>query len=155
MTAARYGQETVDAFRERGHLTFLGSYGAKLSRWLCILGRYGEAETLAEIGREVEAQEAEWLWRQVQARVHAHRGEHALAESLAREAVTITEQTDQLSSQGDALCDLAEVLLAAGRTDEAAAAFERALDHYERKKNVAMVAQMRLRIGALRRAAPA
>jgi len=34
--------------------------------------------------------------------------------------------------------DLAEVLAAAGRTDEAIEAFEHALERYERKKNLAM-----------------
>ena len=60
------------------------------------------------------------LWRQVQALVDAYRGDHAQAERLAREAVAIIEPTDMLNQQGDALCDLAEVLAAAGRTDEAA-----------------------------------
>ena len=50
------------------------------------------------------------LWRQVQALVLAHRGEHAEAEALAREAVAIAERTDVLSHQGDGFCDLAEVL---------------------------------------------
>ena len=94
------------------------------------------------------------LWRQVQARVHAHRGEHAEAERLAREAVAIAERTDGSELQGDALCDLAEVLAAAGRTDEAAEALEQALDRYERKKNLAMAAQVRPRLEALRETMP-
>ena len=85
------------------------------------------------------------LWRQVQARVQAHRGEHAHAERLAREAVVIGERTDALNSQGDALCDLAEVLAAAGRDDEAAAALEQAVERYTRKKNVAMVSHVHRR----------
>ena len=55
-----------------------------------------------------------------------------------------------LNNQGDALCDLAEVLAAAGRTDEAAEALEQALKRYERKKNLAMVAQVRTKLEALR-----
>ena len=90
------------------------------------------------------------LWRQVQALVHAHRGEHAEAERLAREAVAIAERTDGLNYQGDAFCDLAEVLAAAGRTDEAAEALEQALERYERKKNLAMVAQVTPRLEKLR-----
>jgi tetratricopeptide (TPR) repeat protein len=91
----------------------------------------------------------------VQARVHAHRDEHAEAERLAREAVAITERTDALNFQGDALCDLAEVLAAAGRSDEAAESLEQALERYERKKNLAMLAQVRPQLEALRGAAPA
>jgi tetratricopeptide (TPR) repeat protein len=102
----------------------------------------------------IVSQEADWLWRQVQARVHAHRGEHGEAERLAREAVAIAERTDSLNNQGDALCDLAEVLAAAGRGDEAAGALEQALERYERKKNLAMVTQVRPKLKELRKAAP-
>jgi hypothetical protein len=42
------------------------------------------------------------------------------------------------------------VLAAAGRADEAAEALEQALDRYERKKNLAMVAEVRPRLEALR-----
>ena len=57
---------------------------------------------------------------------------------------------DGLNYQGDVLCDLAEVLAAAGRTDEAAAALEQALERYGRKKNLAMVAQVTPRLEKLR-----
>ena len=60
-------------------------------------------------------------WRRVLALIHAHRGEHADGRALAREAVALAEQTDGLNMQGDALCDLAQVLQAAGRNDEATA----------------------------------
>ena len=83
------------------------------------------------------------LWRQVQALVDAHRGEHDEAEALAREAVAIGEQTDSLNDQADAICDLAEVLRAAGKNAEAAEALAQALDRYERKKNLPMARQVR------------
>ena len=67
---------------------------------------------------------------------------------MAREAVEIGERTDALNWQGDALCDLAQVLEAAGRPSEAAEALEQALDRYERKQNLAMVAQVRPRLEA-------
>ena len=68
--------------------------------------------------------------------------------------MTITERTDGLNIQGDAFCDLAEVLAAAGRTDEAADALEQALDRYERKKNLAMVAQVKPKLEELRQKMP-
>jgi hypothetical protein len=74
--AARYGQRAVDVFREQGHLAFQASYGARLGRWLCVRGRVEEAEPPAPLGRSVPAQEADRLWRQVQASVHAHLGEY-------------------------------------------------------------------------------
>ena len=56
--------------------------------------------------------------------------------------------------QGDALCDLAEVLRAAGRSDEAAAALAQALERYERKHNLAQAAQVRDRLAEFKNAAP-
>jgi len=90
------------------------------------------------------------LWRQVQALVRADRGEHGEADSLAREAVAIADRTDALNSQADAYCDLSEVLAAAGRAHEAVAALEQALERYARKKNLAMVAQVKPKLEALR-----
>lgn len=79
-----------------------------------------------------------------------HRGETAQAEQLACEAVVETEKTDGLNFQGESLCDLAEVLIAANRPEEAADAFERALDRFERKKNLARVAQVHQRLEVLK-----
>jgi hypothetical protein len=96
-----------------GNRASLSTVAPQLGRSLCALGRYDEAEPLAWLGRELGGQQdfaTQMLWRQVQARVDAQRGEHAQAERLAREAVAIGERTDALNSQGDALCDLAEVL---------------------------------------------
>ena len=58
------------------------------------------------------------LWRGVQARVLARRGQLDDAEALAREAVSLAEQTDFLVYRGDALVDLAYILqrLRDGRT---------------------------------------
>jgi Flp pilus assembly protein TadD len=83
------------------------------------------------------------MWRQVRALVLASRGEHTEAVQLAREAVTILEPTDSLTEQGQAFADLAEVLAAAGRTDDARTALEQALDRYERKKNLVMAERVR------------
>jgi tetratricopeptide (TPR) repeat protein len=150
-TAAGHLRRECDRYERGGDRAHLSTLAPQLGRSLCALGRYDEAEPLAQLGRELGGEQdlvTQMLWRQVQARVHAHRGEHAEAERLAREAETIGERTDALNLKGDALCDLAEVLAAAGRTDEAAAALEQALDRYERKKNLAMLAQVRRQLEA-------
>jgi len=134
------------------------AFAVLLGRVLCELGRFDEAEPLAQIGRDQGVEEelqVQALWRQVQARVLAYRGECESAEALAREAIAIVEQTDGLNMAGDAYCDLADVLTAAGRTDEAAGALEQALECYERKKNLAMVAQVRPKLEKLRQGAAA
>ena len=94
------------------------------------------------------------LWRQVQALVDAHRGQHTQAQQLSGEAVAISERTDALNWQGDALCDLAEVLHTAGQADEAAAALAHALERYQQNKNLAVSAQVRDRLADLQDDAP-
>ena len=155
--AAAYLRRKCDLLERRGERGFLSTDAPRLGRSLCKLGRYEEAEPLAQLGCELGVEEdvaTQRLWRQVQALVHAHRGEQAAAEALAQEAVAIVERTDSLNEQGDALCDLAEVHAAAGRSEEAAAALQQALERYERKKNLAMVAQVRARLAELQAAAP-
>jgi hypothetical protein len=155
--AAGYRRQVCDMLERHGDRARLSTSAPALGRSLCVLGRYDEAEPLAQLGRELGDEQdvaTQMLWRQVQARVDASRGEHAKAERLAREAVEITERTDSLNWQGDALCDLAEVLAAAGCTDEAAEALEQALERYGRKKNLAMVAQVRPRLEELRARIP-
>ena len=154
--AARYLRRAYETAKAVG--SSVSEVAPQLGRVLCALGRHDEAEPLAELGRELAVEGDVWpemLWRQVQALVHAYRGNHAEAELLGKEAVAISNRTDALNAQGDALCDLAEVLSRAGRTDEAAATLEQALERYERKKNLAMLAQVRPKLEELRKAAPA
>ncbi len=135
---------------------FLNYYVPLLARSLCLLGRFDEAEQCVERVRALEEERGLGLapgavWRQPLARVHAHRGELAEAERLAREGVAATEETDWLNDQCLALWDLAEVLAAAGRADEAGAAFEQALDRCRRKNNIALATQLRQRRDSLLR----
>ena len=152
-SAAVHFRRFCDFCEPGGAVGFLQTFAPLLGRSLCALGRHEEAEPLAGLGRSLDptAQDifTQALWRQVQALVLASRNRHAEAEALAREAVAITEPTDALNIQGDALCDLGEVLQAAGRDDEAADAYGRALERYERKKNLAMTAQVHERLASL------
>jgi Tetratricopeptide repeat len=77
------------------------------------------------------------LWRQVRAKVLARHGDLTGAEPLARAAVAIGERIDMISMQGDAYVDLGEVLVLAGKPEEAFAAFGEAIERYERKGNLA------------------
>ncbi len=151
-TASRRLQEVCEWQEARGHVGHLSTYAPMLGRALCALGLHEEAEEAARLSREVVEEQdigAQALWRQVQARVHARRGEHAEALRLAREAVEMLEQTDALQAQGDALCDLAEVLDTAGRHDEAAAALREALQRYEQKRIIPLARRLRDRLAAL------
>jgi tetratricopeptide (TPR) repeat protein len=143
--------------KETEQLPLLETYLSFLGRSLCRLGRFDEAAQFAERARAIDEtigdggdSVPDYLWRQVLARVHAHRGDLAEAEKLAREAVAGSEQSDSLDEQCLALCDLAEVLAVAQRLDEAEAALEQALERCRRKKNVARETQVRRRLDSLR-----
>jgi tetratricopeptide (TPR) repeat protein len=88
----------------------------------------------------------------VQALVLSSRRQHAEAEELAHEAVAISEGSDILELQGDTHADLADVLEAAGRREEAAAALREALDRYEREEIVPLARRTRERLATLERA---
>ena len=150
--AAESLRVSCELFERRGLRAVLSTYAPARGLSLCALGRYDEAEPLAKLGRELGDEQdvaTQSLWRMVQALVDASRGELERAERLAREAVAISQRTDQLIAQGGALSALAEVLHAADRTDEAIAALEQALERYERKKNLAMAHQVRERLASL------
>jgi tetratricopeptide (TPR) repeat protein len=145
-------KKVCDWQEARGHVGHLSTYAPALGRQLCTLGRYEEAEEMARRGHAVADQHditAQAFWRQVQARVAGNRRQHAEAHRLAREAVEMLEQTDGLQAQGDALCDLAEVLDAAGRHDEAAASVRQALERYDRKRLIPLAARLRDQLAAL------
>jgi tetratricopeptide (TPR) repeat protein len=156
-SAAVHLRRFCDFAEAGGASGFLQTFAPMLGRSLCALGRHDEAEPLAELGRTIDKTSqdvfTQALWRQVLALVHAHRGQHVEAEALAREAVAVLESTDALNMQGDALCDLAEVLHAAGRGDVAEATLAEASELYERKHNFARVGQVRERLAQLHDAA--
>ena len=151
-TASRYLRVYCDRLEAHHRLNNLSTYAPWLGRSLCALGRYDDAEPLAEQGRTLGHEEdlaTQALWRQVQSLILGDRGHHTEAEALAREAVEIIERTDGLNLQGDALCDLATVLGAAGRADEATTALTKALERYERKRNLASARRVRERLAQL------
>jgi hypothetical protein len=151
--AAEYLRSFCSRLEQAGERPWLSTYAARLGLALCELGQYDEAERWAELGCSLGDEgdvATQTEWRQAQARVLAHRGRHAEATALARDAVEIVERTDALNYQGYALADLAGVLWLAGAAEEATKALAEALERYERKRNLAMVAQIRPRLEALR-----
>ena len=111
-----------------------------------------EAEAWASRAAELAASDDRWaqaLWRGVRAKVLARRGEHAEAERLAHEAVTIVDDSDLLDVQGDAYADLGEVLILAGKTEDAVAALEQAHERYERKGNIVSAQRVQARLAEL------
>ena len=151
--AAELGAEGCRLLEELGEQSFLSTAAGVLAQNLYALGRLEEADAWAGRAAELGASEdafTQMVWRPVKAKLAACRGEHAEAERLSREAVAIGEGTDGLFDQADTYADLADVLLLAGRSDEAGAALEQALERYERKGSLAMAERTRDRLAALR-----
>jgi tetratricopeptide (TPR) repeat protein len=127
------------------------------ARVLCQLGRYPEAEQLADQARELAPDSdafTQALWRRAAALARSASGELDEAERLAQEAVAFTQKTDSLQFQGDALADLAEVLNARDETAAARAALNDALDCYEQKGIIPLARRTRGRLAEIETARP-
>src|SRR6201987_2337641 len=114
--AAEYLRESCAEMEKRGTTAVLSSYAPLLGRVVCALGDPDEPEQLARKGRELCDPEDVWtqaLWRQTQALVYSARGQHDDALRLLKEAHGWWSRTDSLPRQGEAYCDLAQVLEAA------------------------------------------
>jgi tetratricopeptide (TPR) repeat protein len=98
-------------------------------------GDLDAAERLAVEGEELGAEEdvINFAWgRGIRARVSADRGDHAIAEQLARSSLDYAYRTDFPRTRGEAHEALAYCLRAAGNTDETRAEYLRALEIWER-----------------------
>jgi class 3 adenylate cyclase/tetratricopeptide (TPR) repeat protein len=150
--AVAFAEEACRLYDELEQPAYLSTFAALLARALYAADRVEEADAWAGRAAELGASDdaiTQLLWREVRARILARRGEHAEAERLAREAVAIGEQTDMIDVQADAYADLSEVLLLAGKREEAAAALEQALARYERKGIVVMAERTQARLAEL------
>jgi len=155
--AAELQAEACRLLEELGNQWSLSSAAAELAQALYALDRLEEADAWAARAAELDASVdagKQMPWRQVRAKLLARRGEHVEAARLAHEAVAFGEATDDLNGQGDAFADLAEVLLLAGKRDEAADALQQALERYERKENRVSAQRAQARLSELQAAAP-
>jgi len=151
--AVAAGDEGCRVLEELGQESVLSISAGLLAQAYYALGRLEKADSWASRAAELGASDdavTQMVWRQVNAKVLARRGEHAEAERLAREAVAIGEGTDLLNAQAEACADLAEVLAAGGRPEGAVEALEQALARYERKENLVMAERARARLAKLR-----
>jgi class 3 adenylate cyclase len=128
-----------EALRRIGERSGFSSVTGLLARAVCAQGRYAEADQLSKESAAAARPNdihSHILWRTTRARVLAHTGELDAAEAFAREAVAFAADSDFLDSHGDALVDLAEVLVLADRPQEAVAALDQAIQLYEQKGNL-------------------
>ncbi len=139
----------LGTLEQMGEKALLSSTAAMLAQALYEQARLDDAEEAARLSRENAAGEdvsAQIVWRGVQAKILARRGETYDADALAQEAVELAAGTDFLTFHADALIDLAEVLDAAGRAEAARDAARSALDLYEEKGNLVSAERARRRL---------
>jgi DNA-binding SARP family transcriptional activator/tetratricopeptide (TPR) repeat protein len=115
----------------------------------------GDAERAADLAEQCRTtkvdgdMETELWWRRVAARSLSVMGHPRRAARLAREVVSLADRTDSLLFRGEARLDLAEVLLLAGRSAQAALAVHEGLELLERKGAALAVANGRARFAEL------
>jgi class 3 adenylate cyclase/tetratricopeptide (TPR) repeat protein len=135
------GCAQLEELGERGWLSTLAGQTAQI---LFALNRDGEAWHWTKVAEQAGAHDdvvTQLLILQVRAKVLARRGNHADAERLVRDAVALSNTTDMLAEQADALVDLAEVLTLAGRNREAAETLATAEKLYAEKGHLVGIAQ--------------
>jgi len=136
---ARSAEEAVagcHALAELGERGWQSTLACQAAQALYELGEGEEAWRWTGVAEETGAADdtiTQMLLRQVRAKILARRGEHVEAERLARDAVELCAGTDMLSATADARLDLAEVLAASGRVDEAHAELRAAEELYRAK----------------------
>jgi tetratricopeptide (TPR) repeat protein len=141
----------LDWERERGLTGNFAYMLALQGREFALAARWDEAEQCVARACEhrTDSPGAQALRGQVAALVNANRRAHTEAEELGRDALKHIHRTDSPKLQADVYCDVAEVLEAAGRRDEAVAAWQEALERYERKGVIPLARRVRERLASL------
>jgi tetratricopeptide (TPR) repeat protein len=146
--AEREIREDLDFLSAAGESYYLSTMTGLLARLVRAQGRDDEAFSLSKVVEELTSEDdfdSQALWRATRAPILARRGELDNAEKLAREAVELTRRTEAPLLLADALAELAEVLLIAGRNPEAGDALSEAISLYAAKGNKVSEAQCRAR----------
>jgi class 3 adenylate cyclase/tetratricopeptide (TPR) repeat protein len=147
----RLGYEAFERMGEKGQLSTNAAY---LARALSAQGKHVEAHGYTVISEDAASPDdfvSQVVWRQARARSLADREQLEPAERLAREAVALASETDFLAMHADALVDLAEILHAADKLDEARTGLREALAAYEQKGVVVVSEKVRSLLAELDR----
>ncbi len=137
------GYQGLERMGEKGRLSTMTAF---LARAHYEQGNLDEAERYTRITESSASPDdvvSQAVWRQTRARVLAARGEPKQALELARDAVSLADETDYVILRGDALLALAEVHGAAGKGSEANDSSAEALRLYEAKGDIVSAARAR------------
>ena len=142
----RRDHDQLEAIDER---YFRSTVAALLAGVLIEAGRPEEADRYAASAAELTDEDdvnSGVLWRLARARLLAAAGAAAGADALAREAIGLAADTQDLVLQADAQLALAEVLAAAGDRDAAGPPLREALASFERKGDRVSADRVRARL---------
>jgi class 3 adenylate cyclase/tetratricopeptide (TPR) repeat protein len=145
----RAGYEFLEAIGERGLRSTIATH---LAEALYRLDRKADAERFADLSLELTSRDdiaSQARGRAVKAKLLAAKGDYEAAYHLAREAVGLSEDTDDLFMRGQVLMALAEVLRLGGRDADAIPVLRQAVEVSERKGNVVTAQEARARLAGL------
>jgi class 3 adenylate cyclase/tetratricopeptide (TPR) repeat protein len=145
----RAGYEFLEAIGERGRRS---TVAAQLGEALYRLDRKAEAEHFADLSLELTSTDdiaSQARGRAVKAKLLAAKGDHEAAYRLAREAVELCEDIDDLFMRGQVLMAQAEVLRLGGRDADAIPVLRQAVEVSERKGNLVTAREARARLAGL------
>ncbi len=145
--AERELRAAVDRLSAMGEKGAFSTVAVLLARVRLELRDCDEAEALVDASEEAAAAEdvySRTLSRGARARILASRGDQEAAVALARDTVTLADETDGLSLQGSALLDLALVLDATGDRAAAQEALGAARERFGAKGDLASLTRAAL-----------
>ena len=96
---------------------------------------------------------SQFLWRCVQAKLLARRGQHEQADAIIVEAIELISGSDWIDWQGNGFMDLAEVRRLGGRIGDALEALAQAARRFAAKGNIVSARRADELAGDLRAAA--
>jgi tetratricopeptide (TPR) repeat protein len=142
-TAERELRRDFEDLNRMGEKYFLSTIAGLLAHAVYLQGRYEEAEQLSRVSEESSEDdvESQSLWRRARSKAIAQLGQVSEAETLAREALALSQKSDSPVLQANTLLDLAEVLRVAGRVSEALPYVRDALRLLEQKGNLVSAAR--------------
>jgi class 3 adenylate cyclase/tetratricopeptide (TPR) repeat protein len=130
-------RKACQALQDLGEKGFLSTRAALLGLCLALQGRPDEAEPFLQLALEAWQDESNRSFvHRARAATHLSQGALGEAEEHARQAVAEIAGKDWPNDNGDTLLQLADVLRAAGKQDDAIAVYSDALALYEQKENL-------------------
>jgi predicted ATPase/class 3 adenylate cyclase len=130
-------RRSIEIFQEIGSTMVLAEAVVGLTRALYAQGRFEEAEEQLQAIKQTPLHLADRVsFCSIKGKLLARRAGLLEGERLLREAVSLAQRSDWLNTKALAYTDLADVLIADGRNEEAESYLEEALHLYEQKGNI-------------------